>query len=174
MAEEEEKKTEKEEQEEEDASQKKGFPVKIIIVLVLVLVLFGGGFFAWKGRVLSKSSGGEETPRLTDIDEDSKEDIGPIYSMDTFIVNLVGGRGKHYLKAKIDLELDNEKVREEIDKRLPQFRDSMLTLLSSKSNDEINTPEGKYQLRTEIVSSLNQYLKTGKVKNIYFTDFIVQ
>jgi flagellar FliL protein len=63
---------------------------------------------------------------------------------------------------------------EEINKRLPQVRDSILTLLSSKSNDDINTLEGKYQLRAEILTSVNQYLKTGKIKNIYFTDFIIQ
>ena len=30
------------------------------------------------------------------------------------------------------------------------------------------------QLRVEIMALLNQYLKTGKVTNIYFTEFIVQ
>jgi flagellar basal body-associated protein FliL len=34
--------------------------------------------------------------------------------------------------------------------------------------------EGKYQLREELIAMLNQHLKSGKVENIYFTDFIVQ
>ena len=94
--------------------------------------------------------------------------------MDTFIVNLVGGMGKNYLKARIELEMDDVKLTEEINKRLPQFRDAILTLLSSKTNDDIRTLEGKYQLRAEIISTLNQYLGPGKIKNVFFTDFIIQ
>jgi len=33
---------------------------------------------------------------------------------------------------------------------------------------------GKYQLRAEILGMVNGYLKTGKVRNVYFTEFIVQ
>ncbi|MBW1763967.1 MAG: flagellar basal body-associated FliL family protein, partial [Deltaproteobacteria bacterium] len=102
------------------------------------------------------------------------DEIGPIYSMDTFIVNLVGTRSKSYLKAKLELELSNEKVKDEINKRLPQFRDTILTLLSTKSDGDIRTLEGKFQVRTEIMMQLNQYLTSGNIRNVYFTDFIVQ
>jgi flagellar FliL protein len=94
--------------------------------------------------------------------------------MKTYIVNLIDPRGKRYLKTKIELELNNETLKEEIDKRLPQLRDSVLTTLSSKSYEDISTLEGKYQLRAEIVALLNQYLKSGQITNLYFTEFIVQ
>ena len=170
--EEEEKKVE--EHEEQEIVQKKSFPINIIIFCILGLCLIGGGLFVWKGGLLSRLSVKEGENSLTSDKGDSSQDIGPIYSMDTFIVNLMGGRGKNYLKAKIDLELDNIKSIEEINKRLPQFRDSILTTLSSKTHDDIKTLEGKFQLRAEIISMLNQYLHTGKIRNIYFTDFIVQ
>ncbi len=171
---EEEKKVEEnqEGQEEQKTVQKKSLPINIIIVCILGLCILGGGIFVWKSGVLARFSRTAEdgTEDLTDL----KKDIGPIYSMDTFIVNLLGGRGKNYLKAKIDLEMDNVKVTEEINKRLPQFRDSILTMLSSKTQEDIKTLEGKYQLRSEIISMLNQYLNSGKIKNVYFTDFIIQ
>jgi flagellar FliL protein len=47
-------------------------------------------------------------------------------------------------------------------------------MLSSKTYDDIKTLEGKFQLREEIISILNQHLNSGKIKNVYFTDFIVQ
>ncbi|RLB21216.1 MAG: flagellar basal body protein FliL, partial [Deltaproteobacteria bacterium] len=62
----------------------------------------------------------------------------------------------------------------EMDKRLPQLRDAILTLLSSKTFKDIGDLSGKYQLRAEILATLNRYLKTGKVNNVYFTEFIVQ
>ena len=153
----------------EGAPQRKKVPINLIIISILVLCLLGGGIYVWKSGLLSK-----DTDSAALDEQEDKQDMGPIYSLDTFIVNLVGGRGKNYLKAKVELELDSDKTTMEIEKRLPQVRDAILTMLSSKSNEDINTLEGKFQLRAEIISTLNQNLKTGKVKNVYFTDFIVQ
>ena len=160
---------EEKETQEEATPKRKKVPINIIILVILVLCLIGGGFYVWKSGLISVSSSEAA------LDQNGgPQEIGPIYALDTFIVNLVGGRGKNYLKAKIDLELTSDKTQTEIIKRLPQIRDSILTMLSSKSNDDINTLEGKHQLRAEIISTLNQYLRTGKVRNVYFTDFIVQ
>lgn len=174
MAEKEESNQEEELEETGEEKEKKAkIPVKMIVLVLLFLALSGGGFFLWKGGVLAnfikKAEPTEEKAAAT-----GKLDIGPIYSFDTFIVNLVDPHGKKYLKVKVDLELGSEAVRGEVDKRLPQFKDTILTLLSSKRYEDISTLEGKLQLRAEIISMLNQYLKTGMISNLYFVEFIVQ
>ena len=156
----------------EDTPKRKKVPINLIIIVILGLCLVGGGVFVWKSGLFSKKT--DESDIEAKHETENQELIGPILSLDTFIVNLIGDRGKNYLKAKIELELDSEKATAEINTRLPQIRDSILTLLSSKSNEDINSLEGKYQLRAEILTTINQYLKTGKIKNVYFTDFIVQ
>ncbi|MBW1800612.1 MAG: flagellar basal body-associated FliL family protein [Deltaproteobacteria bacterium] len=166
---------EKNEVPEEETEKKSKFPMKIVIIALLVLILSGGGFFLLKGGILANISkeGATETSSKGS-GRGQKPDIGPTYSLETFIVNLVDPHGKKYLKVKLDLELDREEVREEIDKRLPQFRDTILTMLSSKTFQDISSMEGKLQLRAEIISMLNQYLRSGMISNIYFIDFIVQ
>ncbi len=155
-------------------SPKKGFPIKIIIISFIALLIVGGGLTAWKMGVLAKPEGIVETKEANEGNsKKTNNEIGPIHTLDTFIVNLIG-QGRSYLKTRIELELDNENTIVEINRRLPQLRDKILTTLSSKSFDDISTLEGKYQLRAELMASLNQYLVTGKVTNIYFTDFIVQ
>jgi flagellar FliL protein len=161
-----------EEQKEPVGKEKKGLPIKPIIIAVFALLLIGGGFFILKLGFLPKLMGKDALQSLAV--NDGPPEMGPIYSLDTFIVNLVGGKNKNYLKVKVDLEMDDIKLKEEIDKRLPQFRDVILTLLSNKTNDEIRTLEGKFQLRAEIIAMLNQNLRTGKIVSVYFTDFIVQ
>jgi len=169
---EEEKKNIEEEQEEQEVVQKKSFPVKLIVIAVLVLALLGGGFFVLKGRVLSKPS---KNVGVQSLEEGGTgQEMGPIYSLDNFIVNLVGGRGKNYLKARLELEMNDYSAKAEIDKRMPQLRDIILTILSSKSNEDVKSLEGKFQLRAELISSLNQCLRNGKIVNVYFTEFIVQ
>ncbi len=71
------------------------------------------------------------------------------------------------------MELDNEKTKEEISKRIPQIRDLMISILRTKTKEKIDEKEGKDQIRSEIINSINRYLVTGKVKNLYFEDFLI-
>jgi len=167
---------ENEVKEKKEEAQKKSFPMKIIVISILFLFLFGGGLFLWKGGILAKLLDTEEE-KAAEVKKGAGNpnlDMGPIYPLETFIVNLVDPHGKRYLKARISLELENQLVVPEIEMRLPQFRDSILTMLASKTYDDIIQLEGKYQLRAEIIVMLNRHLKTGKIKNIYFTEFIIQ
>ena len=150
---------------------KGGLAMKLILGVFLVLILLAGGALVLKSGLISGGGGAAEA---VPTQEGTTTDIGPIYPLETFIVNLADPRGKKYLKAKLELELDNPFVVQEIDQRLPQFRDTILTILSSKSFEDIRQLEGKYQLRAEVMSMLNQYLTSGEITNIYFTEFIVQ
>lgn len=150
-------------------------PIKLIILALVIVLLMGGGAFAWKTGMLSSVLGGKNEKKAAgEVKDNSSGDIGPIYAMDPFIVNLNEPLGERYLKVKVELEMDKESLKAEMDKRLPQFRDGILTLLSSKSYKDISDLSGKYQLRAEILGMVNGYLKTGKVRNVYFTEFIVQ
>lgn len=99
---------------------------------------------------------------------------GPMLPLDTFIANLADDGGKRYLKTTMQVEFLGDGVPKGLDARLPQIRDLLLTLLTSKTFDEIRTPEGKQQLREEIITRLNQTLDRDAVKAVYFTEFIVQ
>ncbi len=100
--------------------------------------------------------------------------MGPVFSLDSFIVNLSDQGGKRYLRITMGLELADPKSAEEMTKRLPQIRDSILMILPSRKVDELQTTEGKNSLRTEIISKLNELFGKEIVKKIYFTEFVIQ
>jgi flagellar FliL protein len=158
---------------EKEKPQKGKFSKKLIIILAAAVVLAGGGFYAWNSGMIKGMTKDKKKAHAAATAE-KKIEIGPIRSMDTFIVNLADPLGKRYLKVKMDLELTEDKVLPEIEKRLPQLKDTILTTLSSKNYDDISSLDGKMQLRVEMMAMLNQYLKTGRITNIYFTEFIVQ
>jgi flagellar FliL protein len=106
--------------------------------------------------------------------EAAKKSQGHIYNMEPFIVNLADPNQPRYLKIRISLESKEMKVNEEYEKRLPQLRDMILTLLSSKSYKDISDSEGKNRLREDITSRLNQLLSSFQVKAVYFTEFMIQ
>lgn len=93
--------------------------------------------------------------------------------METFLVNLAGSRGGKLAKINMELEVDGAKVQEEIEKRKPQIRDIIITLLSSKNYDQVSTKDGKDALRNEIKDTVNSFLTKGHIKRVYFTEFIL-
>ncbi len=62
----------------------------------------------------------------------------------------------------------------ELNERMPQIKDAVLLLVGNKTFDELRDMQGKIQLRAELINRLNGILVKGKVKRIYFTDFVVQ
>lgn len=164
----------------ESPHPRKKSPLKVLVILVVVLgVLGGGGFVVWSKVVqprLSAAQGGDKSGTLGAQSDNSLDTtlLGPILPLDPFIVNLAGDDGRRFLKVNMDLELDDSKLKEEIEHRMPQIRDSILVLLSSKTYDDVASVQGKFKLRAEVVNRINAYLQSGKVKKVYFTEFVMQ
>ncbi|MDR0882203.1 MAG: flagellar basal body-associated FliL family protein [Candidatus Adiutrix sp.] len=89
-----------------------------------------------------------------------------------FIANL--SDGKKFLKLTMSVEAENQALADEINAKIPQFRDIILMLLSSLAYDDIATMDGKIRLRNQMLNRINTQLTSGKVKNIYFSEFVVQ
>lgn len=152
---------------------------------VILLAAGGGGFFMMKKpseETVAAVAAEEAAPPKTEKSgkaeaaggEKTEEKGGVIFDLDPFVVNLADTPEIRYLKLTIKLELAKEEYAEEVTNRLPQIRDSLLILFSSKEYASIRTVEGKMELRDEILQRLNTILKKGAVKAAYFTDFVAQ
>ena len=151
----------------------------LIIVGVLAAVLVSGVAVVWYVFLAPQSS--EESSVMGKIKnlwasekKSSGAGQGHIYKMEPFLVNLVDPAQLRYLKITLHVESNQEKADEEYEKRLPQLRDAILIILSSKNYKDIMESEGKTSLREEIKTRMNQLLVGLKVQNIYFTEFVVQ
>lgn len=103
---------------------------------------------------------------------EEEEFIGKTIPMETFLVNLSGNRGNKVLKVNMELEVEGDRIADEVDKRKPQIRDIIIILLSSKTYAQLSSPEGKEFLRDEIRDTINSFLTKGKIKRVHFTEFI--
>ncbi|HCL81739.1 MAG TPA: hypothetical protein DHW81_05790, partial [Nitrospiraceae bacterium] len=54
------------------------------------------------------------------------------------------------------------------------MRDAIVIVLSNKTPEELMTEEGKLQCKDEIILTANRILGDNTVKNLYFTDFVMQ
>jgi flagellar FliL protein len=152
--------------------------LKLLIILFILILLIGAAIgaviFLAPGIIPDSLKFWEAKGAGNKVKETEKKSQGHIYSMDPFIVNLADQGRPRYLKIRISIESQEMKVNEEYEKRLPQLRDMMLTVLSSKSYGEISDSEGKMKLREEIITKLNRLLRTFQVKTVYFTEFMIQ
>ena len=161
----------------------KGNMVLIIVVALLVLLLVGGGaaaFFLLGGE--DEAAPVTQTTQ-SDIKSDKKKSskkstdglaIGPMYPMAQFVVNLLSESGNRFLKVAVDLELSDAKLQPEMDQKKSLVRDIIIRTFSSKTFEEISTLKGKDKLKEEVLNKINENLSDGYIKNIYFTDFVVQ
>jgi len=150
----------------------------IIIIAIALVVLLAGGGAAVYFLFLKKPPPEEEQPNeqveMVQPPEKEEVSIGPMVEIKEFIVNIISEEGTHYVKASLTLELNDEAVQEEVEKRMPQIRDAILLLIGNKTFEELQDLQGKKQLKAEIKSKINSFLKTGRVKHVYLTDFVVQ
>ena len=56
------------------------------------------------------------------------------------------------------------------------INDAIIRVLSSKTTEAVLSPDGKEQLKEELVEAINDAsgLDEAAVANVYFTDFIIQ
>jgi len=147
----------------------------IIIIAVFFMGLFGAGFFILWSKLSAAIPAAETTEVEEGEEAEVEEEIKPLYPMETFIVNLADRGGKRYLRVTMQLEMDSEEVKDEIDRRLPHLRNSILMILPSKSYQDVDTAQGKIALRDEIIVNLNTVLnQEAAVTNLFFTEFVVQ
>lgn len=163
-------------------------PIKLLIIVVAAALVagIGGAFVIVKVMGSGHSNGGGEASEEHKAEASAKSEghgdggkqgagpMGVMFDLDPFIVNLADAPDIRYLKMTIKLEVENEGVSANLSGRIPQLRDTVLVLLSSKDSATIRTPQGKFQLRDEITARINGLLPKPGVKTAYFTDFVVQ
>lgn len=150
----------------------------IALAVVNMLVVVGVGWMLFQGRkkeaekpTLDHVVQGEAEALKHEAHEE-KAFVGQVIPLESFLVNLAGSKGRQLQKVNMEFEIQGEKTAEEIEKRKAQIRDIIIITLSSKSYDEVSTREGKDNLRNEIKDTVNNFLTTGKIKNVFFTEFI--
>ena len=179
---------EEESTEEEQPKEKKSNMLMIIIIVVLIVIILIGatvGILLMGGdeeevssapqtqeRTVSKSKRSSSSSAYDDSRQLS--DIGILYPLDTFTVNLKSDAGRRYLKVTMSLELEGEELSLELDAKSPVIRDRVIRILTSKTLEEISSKKGKQKVSTQVMDTLNAMISDGTIRGIYFTEFVIQ
>ena len=147
------------------AKAKKKPPIVVIIVGVLLALLLAGGAKMVLGG--GKKTTGEEKEKKAAIE------VGVSMQLDEFLVNLAGGQD-HYLRTTIALGLKKGLTEEQEKEHVAPIRDTILTVLSSKSLKDLDNLSSRDALKEQLRTKINDAIGEEAVGKVYFTAFATQ
>ena len=162
------------------AGEKKSNLGKLMLPLFAVLnmgVLGGGAFLTFKSTLgfhpptLREPAALEALNKQREAGASHAESV--MYTMPPFTVNLSGSPTR-MIRVEMTFEMLDKDGFEEIVRNSPAARDTIVRILNGKKFDDVESIQGKLFLKDQITVSLNQSLKAGVIKDIYFSDFLVQ
>lgn len=124
------------------------------------------------GVVPKKTTNEEAELELAKFEQSLRGDP-VLYTMTPFNTNLEG-LPRRLIRLEMSLEMMDEEGYEEVIGIEPQARDSIMRILNGKTFGDVETVQGKLHLKNEIVAKLNSELRKGVVKNVYFSELVVQ
>ncbi len=161
----------------DEQEPKKKSKLKWLVLVFILLLLGGGGYAAWHfylADMLGKTEDGAATTTKVSGEAKVTGMKGTVVPLPVFRVNLADPLGKRFIKLMVEVEAANPDVAGELEAYQAPIRDAIILLLSSKSNADLATVEGKLVLKSEITDRINQILGGPKVLQVFFTDIVIQ
>lgn len=142
---------------------------------VNLLVLSAGAYLVYASTLghETKSTSNAVAERELASFEQSLRGEPVLYTMAPFNTNLEGVP-RRLVRLELSLEMMDEEGYEEVIGIVPQARDSINRILNGKTFNDVESVQGKLHLKNQIVAELNSSLKKGVVKNVYFSELVVQ
>lgn len=100
-----------------------------------------------------------------------------VLPLETFMTNINDPSGERHARVQVKLAIVPEEAVPEIQSDavlMARIHDRVLTLLTTKTAIELNDSKGKEDFRNEVRDQLNPLLTKGKVKEVLFSDFVVE
>lgn len=156
-------------------SQKIQLIMNSLLVLLNLSGLGMGAFWVYSATI------GYESPYI--VEEELRkpaslptaiESGSNIFTLEKFVVNL-NGSPKKTIKVQVNLDMLSAQSFAEVmnPDKTAQARDRIIRILNDKNFSDIETIQGKLFLKDQIVEQVNKVLTVGLVKDVYFTDFVV-
>lgn len=152
-------------------------PGMIALVIALLLIATTGSAFmavVFLGRAGGTGDGAAKAEQAAKRAEAKAAQFGPTHEIGNFTVNLADPGERLFIKAGVSVELSNAEAGAELTSRDPQVKDIVISVLSSRTMADVSSYEGKEAVKKDILGRINRLLTKGKVRSVFFTEFVFQ
>lgn len=88
-----------------------------------------------------------------------KEGVNYIPIKPHLVVNYGGGSKVKYIKAELSLRTEDAHSAQEVTHHMPLIRDTLIMLISSVTEEQMSSAEGKEEMRLEALEKINEALE---------------
>lgn len=150
----------------EDVKEKKKPNALIIIIIIMsFVILVGAVSMVFIATDIS----------LSDVISKFQKHEEYVMPLESFVVNLdTEGKGSTYLKTQMSLLYTEEDYGKVLESKTSQIRDLIIKDLMEYKPDDLLINGGLAAAKVKIRTSINVALGEDMVKEIYFTDFLIQ
>lgn len=145
----------------------------LILVSVLVLLCAGTGivFFLLSGPAKEKT---EPEPAMSEPAAE-KQEFQDIVTFGAFErLALKSGSNKGFISLGLSLELMDRRFQMQVYSMEDRIRRMVQNQVRERTWLELRSPEGKIRLKYALLQGINELFPKAMVRNLYFTDFIMQ
>jgi flagellar FliL protein len=150
----------------------------IITLVVVVLVMAGAAFFVVSKFLAPQEAAVAEEPAEPPAHDKHGSDTGKaggeIFMVEELLVNPTGTSGTRFLSASIGLEVAGHETVVQLEGQQMPVRDLLITILSSRTVEQLTNTTEREMMRGEITERLNKLLGPDKILAVYFVDYVLQ
>jgi flagellar FliL protein len=147
----------------------------LIVGIIVAVMLFSSNTVEEETLGPGAAGGDVEIQEEGIADEDELEEgeeaLGALFPLESVIVNLSGGS---FLRIQVQFEFMTRDIPKRFYQKLTPLRDGLITVLASKRREDISNKDGRDNLKSEIREMVNDLMRKEDIKNIYFTQFVIQ
>ena len=197
-------KPDKEKQQQQEGGGSSSLIINIVTTAIICVIFIGVNYFLQSNLLTNhlKAVTAEQTEEDSEENLD-KPQKGIVVELGDFTMNLSDIEPRRYLKAEVAIEVTNpeplpeeepqkasgghgghgasapkspqDAIIEEMEQYKPAIRDAVITVLSSKTSDELSTTAGKELAKQQIAESVNGIFDGEReVIRVSFGQFIMQ
>lgn len=178
--------------------------INVITTTIVCIIFIGVNYFLQSNLLTSQLKAVTTEQNVEDSDENlDKPEKGIVLDLGDFTMNLSDIEPRRYLKANVAVEITNPEPSEaapepkkegghgghgeaaapdpkaaliaEMEQYKPAIRDAVITVLTSKTSDELSTTAGKELAKQQIAESVNGIFDGEReVIRVSFGQFIMQ
>lgn len=145
-------------------------------LVVCCLVLFTLGVVLPAASPVRASSGGGEGGEAKKKEKGDKKEAGKaengVITIGPLVVNILSNKGYRFLRLSLIVECEDNEAAERLVRA--DAKEELILLLSNKVADDLLPNAGKMILRKELLDLFAKFAGPGKVKNLYFSEFVFQ
>jgi len=144
---------------------------RCVAALAVLLCFAIAGSPPVTGWAAEGHGGGEKKEAKKGEGKEDKIENG-VLNYGPVVVNVLSNKGYRILKLSMQIQCADNSTAERLIQ--PDAKQAVLLLLSTRVGEDLLASTGKMVLRQDLLGCMSKFAGPGKIKNIYFTEFVLQ